>query len=404
MKVNIDLNENGRYFEIDIELKYYSKLYIYVEDDLIFDDNINTKNNIYDIYILNDVLKIIENNIEIKTFKIEEEFTIWFRNITLIYNNMTKRTNDSKKIKRISKRDYTVDQNKNFSKLKYIFDVYHEGQLIETVDLNSNNNFNSELKNDFNFEELVFVERNKPDNVKLSIQSYKLRNGEEIIRTMNEYLPSTYHCYLVYKVQFKNNNKLDININEINGIQINTINFKMITNGYNTPKSGSNYKFVKNQNDNEFVNDIKEDGSIGENYEKQEEITINEIIINNIYKLTGFVVKKECNFDENDSSFNRIYTVSIIIILDNNTTIIKLNNNNKCTKLLKLLKKHLNSRNTNINTLYHDLLKKMQQENTLIVTINSIININSLLKLLSEYLGINSKNPNVLYHSLLVKK
>ena len=79
-------------------------------------------------------------------------------------------------------------------------------------------------------------------------------------------------------------------------------------------------------------------------------------------------------------------------------------NNNKYTKLLKLLKKHLNSRNTNINTLYHDLLKKMQQENTLIVTTNSIININSLLKLLSEYLGIKSKNPNVLYHSLLVKK
>lgn len=43
MKLNVDLNENGRYFEIDNEMKYYSKLYIYVENDLIFDDNINKK-------------------------------------------------------------------------------------------------------------------------------------------------------------------------------------------------------------------------------------------------------------------------------------------------------------------------------------------------------------------------
>lgn len=227
--------------------------------------------------------------------------------------------------------------------------------------------------------------------------------------------------YLKYRITFKKiiNNESTAII-EFKNISINSVRFKISKNGYNSNDDvAKEYLFKKIQDyytsNNNY--DYGNDGITGPEHEYNETyIGIDKIIINNNYKFIGFNINHpsdpdndgklkiiDSEFDENELPIFKTYLINIEIILKDDTKIVILNNN-KYTRLLKLLKKHLNSRNTNINTLYHDLLKKMQQENTLNVTTNSIININSLLKLLSEYLGINSKNPNVLYHSLLVKK
>lgn len=410
MKLNIDLNENGRYFEIDNEMKYYRQLYIYVEDDLIFNDNINTKNNIYNIYISSNVLKIIENDVEIKTLNIESEFTIWFRNMTLIYNNMIKRDFDGVGKKRIaSKRDYTKLLTRNISELKYIFDIYHEGQLIESVELNSENNYNTELKNNFDFEELVFIERDKPEDVQLTIKSYKLRNGGEIIEARNQ--TPTFYRHLKYNVYFKitENDYIDT----FKNITINSIRFKISKNDYNGNDDVKEYYFIKKapetnpyyESRNELDYEAKTIGS-GYIIDENNVIDIEEIIINNRYKISNFNVSHsltllEIVYDNNKQY--QIFQIVINIILDENKTKIVDLKSSKYSKLLKLLKKYLNSNDSKIKTLYNDLLNKISEENILIVVPSSIININSLLKLLSKYLGTKSKNPNILYRLLLNK-
>lgn len=237
----------------------------------------------------------------------------------------------------------------------------------------------------------------------------------------------TFKRYLKFHITFKKMSD-ETPITEFQDISINSIRFKIskidyVEENYDTTKE---YLFEKVQvivneeiyyyaSNNDYDYDPGPESSDDYQYmSKTDAIVINEIIINDKYKFIGFNINHPPDLHgnieiyseskNNDQIISKTYLINIEIILNENTTIIKLNNNNKYTKLLKLLKKHLNSRNTNVKTLYHDLLNKIQQENTLIITTSSIININSLLKLLSEYLGINSKNPNILYRSLLTKK
>ena len=215
-----------------------------------------------------------------------------------------------------------------------------------------------------------------------------------------------YWRYLKYIITF--------NPNDYQNISINSIRFKIIENSYNGSTDKKEYLFNKVSTKNYESNNVYDYNSEakGVDYDlgKTYNIEIDKIIVNDKYEISNFDVKHNIYIPPTPTIINgklnsKIYTIFITIILNNNTIITILNNNNnKYTKLLKLLKKHLNSRNTNVKTLYYDLLNKIQQENTLIITTSSIININSLLKLLSEYLGINSKNPNILYRSLLTKK
>lgn len=226
--------------------------------------------------------------------------------------------------------------------------------------------------------------------------------------------------YLKYRITFKTIiNGNHTSITKFRDISINSIRFKISENGYNSNSDATEeYLFEKIQNKDYYESnndyDYDPDETTGLDYDIGEEyiIGIDNIIINDKYKISNFGVKntgveipEEITPPTKEGDFGyKIHIVSITITLNDDIIITMLNNNNKYTKLLKLLKKHLNSRNTNVKTLYYDLLNKIQQDNTLIVTTSSIININSLLKLLSEYLGINSKNPNVLYRSLLIKK
>ena len=225
-----------------------------------------------------------------------------------------------------------------------------------------------------------------------------------------------FKSYLKYHITFKMIiNGRHISITKFQDISINSIRFKISKNGYNSNYDATKeYLFEKSQNEDYYESnndydyyDSQVEGDSHYVFLGSDVIEIDKIIIDDKYKFSNFgVIHTDINHKLKDDTSNNeiIYTIFITIILNENTIITMLNNNNKYTKLLKLLKKHLNSRNTNVKTLYYDLLNKIQQENTLIITTSSIININSLLKLLSEYLGINSKNPNILYHSLLTKK
>ena len=219
-----------------------------------------------------------------------------------------------------------------------------------------------------------------------------------------------------YKIYFQNIN--GDNISVFKNIPINSIKFKISKNEYNNSQDTEKYLFQKKQDSEIYYEsenkkwDYTSKSIIKDvyGYQGNDAININEIIINDRYKISNFKTKhpklQHEEFESSNKGFYKIYIIDIEIILDENETKIVILNpfQNKYSKLLKLLRKYLNSKNSKIKTLYNDLLNKMREENILNIVPSSIININTLLKLLSEYLGTKSKNPNILYHNLLAKK
>lgn len=134
-----------------IEYKYNDKLiedeyeyiYIYINDELIYNDDCINKTKIYNLYINDNELNI---NNELK-YNIENDLEIWINNITLYYklNQIQKR--DDISIFRIVK-----DSSYNLPKSNYIeflFDMYYDDNFIKTLNLNTNNNFHIEFEIDY---------------------------------------------------------------------------------------------------------------------------------------------------------------------------------------------------------------------------------------------------------------
>lgn len=219
-KININtINKKIEYKYSNDELieDKYEYIYIYINNELIYNDDCINKTKIYNLYINDNELNI---NNELK-YNIENDLEIWINNITLYY-----------KLNQIQKRDdisifrFVKDTSYNLPRSNYIeflFDMYYDDVFIKTLNLNTNNNFHIEFEiDDKNPDKFKFIEKNKPENIQCIENRYKLRNGDILCRITNREEENLY-IFPNFKYYFKFVNSNGEVLTSINGVNINEI-------------------------------------------------------------------------------------------------------------------------------------------------------------------------------------